>query len=700
MTANTPTGGATGVAANISPTATFSEAMNASTVNTSTFTLVQQGQSTPVTATVSYAGQVATLDPSADLLAGTTYTATVKGGASGAKDVAGNALASDFTWTFTTGTGSNQPPVPVIDTPLSTLTWKVGDPISFTGHATDPETGALPASALSWTLLLQHCPSNCHTHTIQTWTGVASGSFNAPDHEYPSYLELKLTATDTGGASTTTTLRLDPQTVVLNFASVPSGLQLAVNATSSATPFSRSVIIGSSNSLSATTPQSLNGTSYTFSSWSDGQAQTHNVTAPATTATYTTTYTSGGSTSTTYLSDLTWISMTNGWGPVEKDKSNGESGTGDGATLTLNGTTYAKGLGTHAASDVRYTIPAGCTRFKASVGVDDEVGANGSIVFQVYADATKIFDSGVMTGATATQSVDVPLGSAAQLRLVVTNGGDNINYDHGDWADARMDCGSGGDTTPPTVTANTPTGGATGVAANISPTATFSEAMNASTVNTSTFTLVQQGQSTPVTATVSYAGQVATLDPSADLLAGTTYTATVKGGASGAKDVAGNALASDFTWTFTTGTPSTTQYLSDLTWISMTNGWGPVEKDKSNGESGTGDGATLTLNGTTYAKGLGTHAASDVRYTIPAGCTRFKASVGVDDEVGANGSIVFQVYADATKIFDSGVMTGATATQSVDVPLGSAAQLRLVVTNGGDNINYDHGDWADARMQC
>ena len=107
----------------------------------------------------------------------------------------------------------------------------------------------------------------------------------------------------------TTTLRLDPQTVALNFASVPSGLQLAVNATSSVTPFSRTVIIGSSNSVSATTPQSLNGTGYTFSSWSDGQAQTHNITAPATTATFTATY-SASSTLTTYLSNLTWISMT------------------------------------------------------------------------------------------------------------------------------------------------------------------------------------------------------------------------------------------------------------------------------------------------------------------------------------------------------------------------------------------------------
>jgi len=401
----------------------------------------------------------------------------------------------------------------------------------------------------------------------------------------------------------------------------------------------------------------------------------------------------------TYLSDMTWISMTNGWGPVEKDMSNGEAGAGDGVTITLNGTTYAKGLGAHAASDVSYTIPSGCTRFKASVGVDDEVGSNGSVVFQVYAGTTKIYDSGTMTGATATKAIDVAI-SGTQLRLVVTNGGDNINYDHADWAEARIECGSsGGDTTPPTIIANTPAAGTTGVAVNVSPTATFSEAMDASTLTTNTFTLVQQGQSTPLTATVSYTNQVATLDPSSDLLPGTTYTATVKGGSSGAKDLAGNALGADVTWTFTTASAST-QYLSDLTWISMTNGWGPVEKDKSNGESGTNDGNTITLNGTTYAKGLGAHAASDVRYTIPAGCTRFKASVGVDDEVGSNGSVVFQVYADTTKIFDSGLMTGASATQAVDVALSGAAQLRLVITNGGDNINYDHGDWAEARMQC
>ena len=207
-------------------------------------------------------------------------------------------------------------------------------------------------------------------------------------------------------------------------------------------------------------------------------------------------------TSNAYLSDLTWSSMTNGWGPVEKDRSNGEAPSGDGNTITLNGVTYTKGLGAHALSDVRYALGGNCTRFKASVGIDDEVGTGGSVTFEVYADATKVYDSGAMTGATATKLVDVSIAGAAQLRLVLTNGGDNANADHADWAEARVECGGGGgDTTPPTITGRTPAPGTTGVAVNVSPTATFSEAMNAATLTTSTFTLVQQGQSTPLAAT-------------------------------------------------------------------------------------------------------------------------------------------------------------------------------------------------------
>ena len=63
-------------------------------------------------------------------------------------------------------------------------------------------------------------PNDCHTHDVQTIGGVATGSFSAPDHEYPSWLELVLTATDSGGLTGSTSVRLDPKTVTLSFATV------------------------------------------------------------------------------------------------------------------------------------------------------------------------------------------------------------------------------------------------------------------------------------------------------------------------------------------------------------------------------------------------------------------------------------------------------------------------------------------------
>jgi glucose/arabinose dehydrogenase/single-stranded DNA-binding protein len=189
-------------------------------------------------------------------------------------------------------TAGNTAPTATISSPASSLRWKVGDTVTFSGGATDPQNGTLPASALSWALVLHHCssPTNCHQHPVQNYPGTASGSFTAPDHEYPSHLELTLTATDPGGLTDTDTVRIDPQTVDLTFQTSPTGLQLAVGQASQATPFTRTVIVGSSNSVSATSPQTLGGLNYGFQSWSDGGAQTHQITAPATAATYTATY--------------------------------------------------------------------------------------------------------------------------------------------------------------------------------------------------------------------------------------------------------------------------------------------------------------------------------------------------------------------------------------------------------------------------
>ncbi|HKB69292.1 MAG TPA: PQQ-dependent sugar dehydrogenase [Thermoanaerobaculia bacterium] len=193
-----------------------------------------------------------------------------------------------------TVTAAQGAPSAVIDAPSPSLTWKVGDAIPFSGHATDPQDGTLAASALAWSLIMHHCPSNCHTHEIQSFAGVASGSFSAPDHEYPSFLELKLTATDSLGLTGTASVILQPQTVALQFAASPSGLLLDAGDGGVATPFSKTVIVGSTNTISAASPETLNGSAYWFDGWSDGGAQTHSIVAGSSPATYTATFASNG----------------------------------------------------------------------------------------------------------------------------------------------------------------------------------------------------------------------------------------------------------------------------------------------------------------------------------------------------------------------------------------------------------------------
>src|SRR4051794_3274169 len=166
------------------------------------------------------------------------------------------------------------PPVPTITSPSASLTWKVADAIAYSGGATDAEDGTIPAARLSWTFIMHHCPTadGCHTHEIQTVSGVASGSFSAPDHEYPSWIEVVLTATDSSGISAKASVHLDPKTVALTLASSPAGAQLSLDATTATAPFTQTVIVGSANSVSAPSPQTLGGVSSTFSSWSDGGA--------------------------------------------------------------------------------------------------------------------------------------------------------------------------------------------------------------------------------------------------------------------------------------------------------------------------------------------------------------------------------------------------------------------------------------------
>ncbi|WP_406165771.1 NPCBM/NEW2 domain-containing protein [Streptomyces sp. NBC_00996] len=146
--------------------------------------------------------------------------------------------------------------------------------------------------------------------------------------------------------------------------------------------------------------------------------------------------------------------------------------------------------------------------------------------------------------------------------------------------------------------------------------------------------------------------------------------------------------------------PSGVSYLGDLPWLSTTNGWGPVERNTSNGESAAGDGHPITLGGTVYAKGLGVHAESAVEYYTGKACTTVTADVGVDDEKAAKGTVAFEIWADGTKVASTGVLTNAMPAQPITADVTGAQAVRLVVTDGGDGIDSDHADWADAKLSC
>ncbi|MEV0126104.1 NPCBM/NEW2 domain-containing protein [Streptomyces sp. NPDC050703] len=146
--------------------------------------------------------------------------------------------------------------------------------------------------------------------------------------------------------------------------------------------------------------------------------------------------------------------------------------------------------------------------------------------------------------------------------------------------------------------------------------------------------------------------------------------------------------------------PAGSSALGDLPWISAINGWGPVERNTSNGENAAGDGNPITIGGRTYAKGLGVHAPSSVEYYAGAACEKVTASVGVDDEKLTRGTVAFEIWADSKKVASTGVLTNAMPAQELSADVTGAQVVRLTVTDGGDGIDSDHADWAEATMSC
>ena len=142
--------------------------------------------------------------------------------------------------------------------------------------------------------------------------------------------------------------------------------------------------------------------------------------------------------------------------------------------------------------------------------------------------------------------------------------------------------------------------------------------------------------------------------------------------------------------------PSGETVLSALPWKYAANATflGEVERDFS------ADGRSFSIGGASYERGLGVTGASVVLYHLGGRCSSLVAEVGVDDETHGAGSVVFQVWADGERLFDSGIMTGNVAARPVQADLTGRRELKLVVTPAGDSTMGDHADWADARLKC
>ena len=187
---------------------------------------------------------------------------------------------------------------------------------------------------------------------------------------------------------------------------------------------------------------------------------------------------------------------------------------------------------------------------------------------------------------------------------------------------------------------------------------------------------------------------------------GGTWNVTVPPGTpTGTYTVTGTA---DYVWSGTnattdTGTatlqvavpPSGTQYVSDLTWLSATSTFhNSIIKDKSY------FGTPLTIHGVVYPKGLWANSIADIDYFTGGNCTRFTSDLGLDDSVRGTGAVIYQLYADGQKVYDSGVVTNTTPTVHADVDISGAHILQLHVALGNGTNQFGNADFGGARLTC
>ncbi len=530
-----PANAATGVALNQKIAATFSVAMDASTVTASTFTL--KLGTTPVAGLVSYSGITAIFAPSVPLTPNAAYTVTIT---SGAKNLAGTALANNYVWSFTTGSAAvvTSPVVSLTD-PLNAATGvalnqKISATFSKTMDATTIQTSTFSLNqgttavsgfvSYSGTTAIfapaaNLAPSTVYTATITTGAKDLAGNALANNYVWSF----------TTGAATVVT----PPTVILtdplNVATgVPLNQKIAAtfSRTMDASTFSTPTFILTQGTTSVTGFVSYSGTTAIFAPASQ--------LAPNTIYTATVTTAAKDLAGNALASNYVW-SFTTGAAavivpPTVISTDPADAVTGVALTKQISAT-FSKTMDATTITSATFTLKQG------AISVTGFVSYSGTTA--IFAPASNLTPNTLYTATVTTGAKDLA-GNALANNYV--------------WS---FTTGAAAVIIPPTVILTDPLNLATGVALNKQIKATFSKTMDASTVTTATFTLMQ-GTSF-VSGTVSYLGTIATFIPSGNLIQNTTYTATIT---TGAKDLTGVSMTSNYVWIFTTSISSYTVALS------------------------------------------------------------------------------------------------------------------------------------------
>ncbi|WP_313891334.1 NPCBM/NEW2 domain-containing protein [Psychrobacillus sp.] len=368
-----------------------------------------------------------------------------------------------------------------------------------------------------------------------------------------------------------------------------------------------------------------------------------------------------------YISDMNAQSVKVGWSELKKDKAP----SGGPITLLRQAldVTYSKGIGVHANSEVVYNIEGkGFDFFESYIGIDQAMKEKASsATFEVWIDGEKKFDSKVFNSNTDHEYVKVPVTGAKEVKLVTTDAKNNGNTaDHTVWADAKLVENS----SSPTLTI--PKSAATKVGEPININGHYS-AMDAEDGDLTSEVQVIGAEKVSFNRAGKYE---------------LTYVVT---------DSDGNETQK--TRTISVVNMEDYKYLSNFDWKSTQNSYTGPLKDISISAK------TLRLTDesnqeVTYEKGIGAHSNSTIVYDLTdKNSDYFTSFVGVDRQMfGTVGSVIFQVFVDGEKQFDSGLMNSREPQKFVEVSIAGARELKLVVTDGGNGNGSDHATWGDAKL--